>query len=160
MENLVNFILLRSQSNVLCDKVIIEASNGVPGNDALQCEGACGGWMYRCCAGVSLSHYTFLSASEEPFYCAICCQQTMRETISSLRDTVNVLKLEIAQLKVGKSFLQSGKVTLRPVHNKKACRANNSAPSRRSVMPPPPSRGVGSNFKVIRPWAWSTMSVA
>ena len=25
----------------ICDKVIVEASNGVPGDDALQCEGSC-----------------------------------------------------------------------------------------------------------------------
>ena len=28
----------------ICDEVIVEASNGVPVDDALQCEGACGGW--------------------------------------------------------------------------------------------------------------------
>ena len=44
-----------------CDKVIIEASNGVPGHDTLQCEGACSCWMHRCCAGVSLSQYTLFS---------------------------------------------------------------------------------------------------
>ena len=97
---------------VICDKDIVEASNSVTGNDALQCEGACGGWMHGCCAGVSLSHYASLSVSEEPFFCAIWCQRTMRETISSLRDTVSVLKLEIAPLKVEKSSLQCRKITL------------------------------------------------
>ena len=87
--------------------------------------------MHRCCAGVSLSHYASLSVSEEPFFCSICCQQTMRETISSLRDTVSALKLEIAQLKAEKSSLQSGKIALSESSNsvpRPACTAQTHAP--------------------------------
>ena len=116
----------------ICDKLIIEASDGVPGDDALQCEGACGGWMHRCCAGVSLSHYASLSASEDPFYCAVCCQQSMRETIRSLQDTVSALKSEIAQLKAEKSSSQSGKVTLNAAHDNigsKSLSSNASKPA-------------------------------
>ena len=130
----------------ICDKVIVNASKGVPGDDALQCEGTSGGWMHRCCAGVSLSHYSSLSVSEEPFYCTICCQQTMRETISSHCDTVFALNLEIAQLKADKSSLQSGRVILSPAHDENACRSDGAAPSRRSVMPPSPSTA----FKTTR----------
>ena len=90
--------ILSSHACSVCDEPIVESSPGVAGDQALQCDGACMGWLHRRCAGVSASQYAILSDSEEPFCCVVCAQREMREVISLLRSEVKALKLEVDRL--------------------------------------------------------------
>ncbi len=48
----------------ICTQPILEASEHENGHDALLCEGSCGRWHHRWCAGVSNVRYTALAESD------------------------------------------------------------------------------------------------
>ena len=78
----------------LCLKRIIEGKE-----EALQCEGNCGLWFHRYCAGVSVSHFKKLSNSPEPFIiCYACHQQLQLVVTKQLQDEVAQLKGEVLKL--------------------------------------------------------------
>ena len=77
----------------LCRKRIVEGKE-----DALQCEGDCGLWFHRYCAGVSVSHFEELCNSPEPFVCYACYQRSQLAVTNQLRDEVAHLKGEINKL--------------------------------------------------------------
>ena len=102
--------------------------------------------MHRCCAGVSVSHYAALSVSKDPFYCTVCCQQFMRETICSLCDTVHALQLKVAQLKAEKSLPREVIINSTDANDSADC-SSNSHP----VPPPPPSYASKASAHLASP---------
>ena len=77
----------------LCCKHIVEGRE-----EALQCEGGCGLWFHRYCAGVSTSYFQELANSPAPFVCFSCYQRLQRAITSQLQDEVARLKAEIGSL--------------------------------------------------------------
>ena len=77
----------------LCCRHIVEGKE-----DAIQCEGGCGLWFHRYCAGVSVSHFKELSNSPEPFVCYACYQRSQLVVTKELRSEVAHLKEEISKL--------------------------------------------------------------
>ena len=56
-------------------------------------------WIHRYCAGVSGTHFEALSASSDPFLCVGCFQKSCKEELVDLRNTVSILREEVAQLR-------------------------------------------------------------
>ena len=77
----------------LCCKQIQEGKE-----EALHCEGGCGLWFHRYCAGVSVSLFKELAGSPEPFLCYICYQRSQLAVTKELRNEVAYLKSEITKL--------------------------------------------------------------
>jgi hypothetical protein len=77
----------------LCCKQIQEGKE-----EALHCEGGCGLWFHRYCAGVSVSLFKELAGSPEPFLCYICYQRSQLAVTKELRNEVAHLKSEITKL--------------------------------------------------------------
>ena len=77
----------------LCCKRIVEGKD-----EALHCDGGCGLWFHRYCAGVSASHFKDLSNSPEPFVCYFCYQRSQLAVTKHLRDEVTRLNSEINKL--------------------------------------------------------------
>ena len=77
----------------LCCKRVVEGKD-----EALHCDGGCGLWFHRYCAGVSASHFKDLSNSPEPFVCYICHQRSQLAVTKQLRDEVTRLNGEINKL--------------------------------------------------------------
>ena len=77
----------------LCCKHIQEGKE-----EALHCEGGCGLWFHRYCAGVSISLFKELAHSPEPFLCYICYQRSQLTVTNELRNEVAHLKSEITKL--------------------------------------------------------------
>ena len=78
----------------LCCKHIVEGRE-----EALQCEGGCGLWFHRYCAGVSTSYFQELANSPAPFVCFSCYQRLQKAITSQLQDEVSRLKAEIGSLR-------------------------------------------------------------
>ena len=78
----------------LCCKHIVEGRE-----EALQCEGGCGLWFHRYCAGVSTSYFQELANSPAPFVCFSCYQRLQKAITSQLQDEVARLKAEIDSLR-------------------------------------------------------------
>ena len=77
----------------LCCKRVVEGKD-----EALHCDGGCGLWFHRYCAGISASHFKDLSNSPEPFVCYICYQRSQLAVTKQLRDEVTRLNSEINKL--------------------------------------------------------------
>lgn len=63
------------------------------------CEGPCGQWFHRYCAGVTTTQFEQLSNSEEPFFCYACFQRAYRAKVASLEDKITSLIAELEELK-------------------------------------------------------------
>ena len=84
------------KSNVdcgVCCKHILEGRE-----EALQCEGGCGLWFHRYCAGVPKAHFDELSNSPAPFICLICYQRFQKVVTNQLQNEIASLKAEIDNL--------------------------------------------------------------
>ena len=68
-------------------------------DELLFCDGDCKQWLHRYCAGVSTSCFKAISEKGDPFYCYACCLSRHRREIDALKDSVELLKGEIADLK-------------------------------------------------------------
>ena len=78
----------------VCTQVIVDGKD-----EALFCEGACGAWFHRYCAGVPLAYFQQLSLSSKPYICVCCFQTSYNEELLGLKSTVKTLQEEIVQLR-------------------------------------------------------------
>ena len=82
------------RAKVVCDLCRAAVVDGK--EDALQCEGSCGSWYHRYCAGVSLTSFRELSNSSTPF---VCSQKAHETTVVQLQSEVDLLRAEVAELR-------------------------------------------------------------
>ena len=143
----------------ICCKVIQEATKAKDGQDAIFCDGPCQKWHHRWCASVHKDDFQKLSLSNAPFMCPSCCFSEHRQLISSLVNSVEDLKAEVARLKNHVPISVSNLVPLStPVSadsNNTACSAdvqsniNLSASKDSSIRPPAQlkttPRGISTN---------------
>ena len=81
---------------LVCDQIIVEASEDAEGHEAVFCEGECQGWIHRQCAG--LTHPAFNSLSESiPYLCSYCICTRQYKEICSLRNQVKDLTNRLAK---------------------------------------------------------------
>ena len=67
--------------------------------ETVQCEGVCGLWFHRYCAGISATHFQRLSTTNALFVCFTCYQHDQHVLIAQLQNEVVSLKAEIFKLK-------------------------------------------------------------
>ena len=77
----------------LCCKAIKDEES----ESLILCEGPCGQWFHRYCAGVTTMKFEQLSKSEETFFCYACFQQAYREKVSILEDRITSLIVELEE---------------------------------------------------------------
>ena len=143
----------------ICCKVIQEATKAKDGQDAIFCDGPCQKWHHRWCASVHKDDFQKNSLSNALFMCPSCCFSEHRQLISSLVNSVEDLKAEVARLKNHVPISVSNLVPLStPVSadsNNTACSAdvqsniNLSASKDSSIRPPAQlkttPRGISTN---------------
>ena len=83
----------------ICQKEIIDRSDGCAGEDSIFCEGACQRWLHRSCAGLPDPAFDLIHDSDEPFYCFPCSMASHAAEIKELRALVASLSNELADLK-------------------------------------------------------------
>jgi len=95
-------------AQAVTEKCSVCSHNIVDGKDqALFCEGGkCRRWMHRYCAGVPITHFESLSASDAPFLCFCCNEGKCQREVAMLKNAVELLKLEISTLKDSLQVLQ------------------------------------------------------
>jgi len=69
----------------VCEEVIKEPTDKVPGHEAIFCEGQCEAWFHCKCAGILKKVYESTSESDNPFYCRSCLQTHFYNEISQLK---------------------------------------------------------------------------
>ena len=74
----------------LCCKKILDGKE-----ETVQCEGVCGLWFHRYCAGISATHFQRLSTTNAPFVCFTCYQHDQHVLTAQLQSEVVSLKAEI-----------------------------------------------------------------
>ena len=84
---------------VVCQARIHEGTSRKQGDEAVECEGTCSGWLHRRCAGLSKGAFDVVSKSQSPFYCPYCMLQNQGREIASLRDLVANLSGEVTSLR-------------------------------------------------------------
>ena len=104
----------------ICQDVIKEL-NEDGGEDSVQCNGLCDGWIHRRCAGLSLARFEEISTSNDPFYCPSCCAARNRVEIHSLKSALASLTSEVNDLKTALSQIASQTVDL-PDPGKENCK--------------------------------------
>ena len=83
----------------VCNTIIIEEADNVPGDDTVYCEGDCKSWMHRKCVSMSKIIYDKLSNCEEPYLCPNCIITKQTEEITKLKDLVKELTTQLTKLK-------------------------------------------------------------
>ena len=68
-------------------------------DDALFCSGNCQQWLHRYCASVTVKCYKDIKENDTPFLCFCCNEGKSQREIATLKNTVELLKLEISALK-------------------------------------------------------------
>ena len=68
-------------------------------DESLFCGGVCQQWLHRYCAGVSVKYYRDIVENDTPFSCFACCQARHKREIATLKDRVELLMKEIADLR-------------------------------------------------------------
>jgi len=93
----------------ICLEVILEATKGKKGHDAIYCKGLCSSWLHRHCAGLSKAAFANLEKSPDPYYCPHCLLKKHTDTISELKATVASLTeaIEALESSVKKSVPKS-----------------------------------------------------
>ncbi len=76
-------------------------------DEALFCDGRCQQWLHRYCASVTVQQYKAVTDSNGSFLCPWCSHERQQEEIISLRNSVDAMRLEIAQLKESLESLTS-----------------------------------------------------
>ena len=77
-------------------------------DESLFCAGACQQWLHRYCASVSVKCYKEFKKNGNLFFCFSCSHDQSKREISMLKDTVEELKRELAELRESLSAAQSG----------------------------------------------------
>ena len=72
-------------------------------DESLFCAGDCQQLLHCYCAGVSAQCYRSITEKASPFFCFACCLVRHKGEIDSLKETVELLKGEIAVLKSSQS---------------------------------------------------------
>jgi len=68
-------------------------------DDALFCSGNCQQWLHRYCASVSVKCFKDIKEKDTPFLCFCCNEGKSQREIATLKNAVELLKLEIRTLK-------------------------------------------------------------
>lgn len=128
--------------------MILEALSRKSGEDAIECDGKCATWLHHQCAGLSKNAFDCLSESDNPFCCPHCRMDRQELELSSLRDVVTKLSLEIAALK---DNLQGSITKVVPTASKSSVAAVSSSSSSSSSsspekIPVAQSQKVGSRY--------------
>ena len=82
-----------TRNNGNCDLCCTKISDGK--EEAVQCEGVCGLWFHRYCAGISATHFQTLSTTNAPFVCSTCYQHDQHVLTAQLQSEVVTIKAEI-----------------------------------------------------------------
>ena len=83
----------------VCEKVIVEETENLQGDEAVFCEGACQSWIHRTCIGITKQMYASLGESEDSFFCCYCMIASLQTEISSLKTQVKSLTTELKEIK-------------------------------------------------------------
>ena len=120
----------------LCCKHIVEGRE-----EAIQCEGACGLWFHRYCAGVSVPHFKELTNSSEPFVCYVCYQRSqlivtnqLRSEVAHLKDEISKLAGQLAQLSSAPVLQDETTVSHLPTRNINKSGCGSNAPTHVSAL--------------------------
>ena len=77
-------------------------------DEALFCAGACQQWLHRYCASISVKCYTDIKKSNSPFFSFCYSKDQDKHEILRLKEHVEHLKRELAELKESLPMAQSG----------------------------------------------------
>lgn len=91
----------------ICEDAVIDRDSEYEGQDAIFCEGSCQGWLYRGCAGLTISAFKFYSESSRSFFCSQCQLQAHYKELTELKSIVGALRAELSQLKHTNSSTES-----------------------------------------------------
>ena len=83
-------------------------------DESLFCGGDCQQWLHRYCAGVSAQVYRSMTEKGATFSCYACSLVTHRKEIDDLKDAVELLRGEIAELKSATSGSRLGTSSSNP----------------------------------------------
>ena len=83
---------LRGSCSICCQPVLDK-------DDALFCDGKCQQWLHRYCGSVTEQQHKVITDSQHSFLCPCCDRERQQVEITELRDNVEAMKMELAQLK-------------------------------------------------------------
>lgn len=101
----------------VCDEEIKENVGKQAGDEAVECEGVCGAWLHRKCAGLSKAAFDIVCKSPNPFYCSPCKLGKLELELKSVRDQVTAMA---SKLSVAVAEIASFKGTLAASENNQA----------------------------------------
>ena len=126
----------------ICQDIINEP-NEAEGDDSVQCNGLCDGWIHRHCAGLSLALFEEISRSDDPFFCPSCCAAQNQAEIISLKSALASLTSEVSTLKASCDQIMSQRVAPSTIND------NPAAPEQPRGTQPSPNAGLESSPKPI-----------
>jgi len=83
----------------ICEDLIEDATNKNKGHDSIYCEGNCGAWLHRGCAGLSKGAFAMATKSTEPFHFSHCQINIQAREISALKYAIDSLSSDLAAIK-------------------------------------------------------------
>ena len=82
----------------VCEEFIKDSSATSDGQDSILCEGTCGTWLHRKCAGLSKKAFQNVCNSKKPFLCSHCVINKHEEEITSLKSAIQVLTDQLSSI--------------------------------------------------------------
>lgn len=129
----------------MCEEIIIDATATKKGHESILCDGVCGAWLHRCCAGLSKSTFAIVSKSNEKFFCTRCKLLESERELGSLKkrvdDLENKLDALLGKVEVTDSIQGSYASAVSSANEGNAIRSESSRSS--------PSLDMGRKYNVI-----------
>lgn len=99
----------------ICNKKIPDTADEIEEpQEAVFCEGECSAWMHRQCVGLSLTMFSKLADSDEPFKCMHCMLKAQSHEIQQLKATVKILTDKLEAVKSNRSQQSDGDLNAPP----------------------------------------------
>ena len=91
----------------VCEEEVSEPVSGRGGDEAVKCEGICGAWLHRKCAGLTKMAFAEVCKSDNPFFCAQCKIGMLERELNSVSSQLASVVSKLSDLSGDVARLQS-----------------------------------------------------
>ena len=83
----------------VCEEEVSEPVSGRGGDEAVKCEGICGAWLHRKCAGLTKMAFAEVCKSDNPFFCAQCKIGMLERKLNSVSSQLASVVSKLSDLR-------------------------------------------------------------
>ena len=129
----------------VCEEFIKDSSATSDGQDSILCEGTCGKWLHRKCAGLSKKAFQNVCNSKKPFLCSHCVISKHEEEITAPKSAIQVVTDQLPSIQTKLSDPDSFCESNAPKASSQVPQQKIAKPSQQSQ----PSSSFETNYNIV-----------